>query len=102
MNHQLKTSYLVCANVVCVAVACAIVYFAFTAWPTRYANGTLSIVVTAFFVAFVVLTIAGAVATAAYAKTSGYRALQIAVAPSVMACFGFLLGLLKHALTGDF
>ena len=93
---------LIAANAGCVALAISIVYYAFRGWPVRYANGTLSWAITAFFVAFVALTIVGSIATALYHRSKSHVTLRLAEAPAVVAAGGLLMGLLKQTLTGDF
>ena len=93
---------LIAANGGCVVLALAILYHAFRDWPVRYANGTLSWTITAFFLAFMALTVVGSIATPLYGRSKNHTTLRLAVAPAVLAAGGLLIGLLKQAMTGDF
>jgi len=64
--------------------------------------GVLSWRVTAYFVSFVDVSLAGVAAVALYATSKIQTALRIAAVPAVLAAGGFLLGLTKLLLTGDF
>jgi len=99
---NIKTIVLVAGNVICAAIAAAIVFFAIRTWPARYGNHTLSWSVTGFFVLFVTLSALGSTATAIYLR--GQRSqlfLRLAAAPLSLLGAGLLVGLTKAAMTGD-
>lgn len=60
---------------VCSVISTIIVYHAFRDWPVRYANSVLSWSVTAYFVSFVVVSLAGLAAVALYARSKSLIAL---------------------------
>ena len=103
MSQRLKAISLVAANIVCLTIAIAIVFYAILDWPTRYHNHTLSWSVTAFFVAFVGLAVLGSAATAIYLRgRSGQLVTRVAMAPVALLAIGLMAGAAKALLTGDF
>jgi hypothetical protein len=102
MEERARLISLMAANAVCSVISTILVYHAFRDWPVRYAHGALSLSVTAYFVLFVVVSLAGAAAVALYARSKSQIALRIAAVPAVLAAGGFVLGLTKLLSTGDF
>src|ERR1700761_9156629 len=98
---NIKTIVLVAGNVICAAIAAAIVFYAIRTWPARYANHTLSWSVTGFFVLFVTLSAVGSVAAIIYLRGARSLFLKLAAAPLSLLGLGLLVGLTKAAMTGD-